>query len=89
MPTVSVQLTSAAPVDIKAALSLVVGIAYSVQARGGNVQLTEQTSAPTIGTTPAHLLANDGPSGAYTPNATEALWAWAEFRSCAIVVTES
>ena len=89
MPTVSVPLTSSVTVDIKAALSLIEGTTYSIQARGGNVLLTEQAIPPTIGATPAHLLANDGPSGAYTVRANEALYGWAQYKPCAIVVTEA
>ena len=88
MPTVSVPLTSSAPVDITTTLSLVVGTTYSVQARGGNILLTEQAAAPTIGTSAAHLLANDGPTGAYTVRSGEALYAWAQFKSCILILTE-
>ena len=88
MPTQEVPLTSAAPIDIKAALSLIEGTTYSIQARGGNVLLTEQFSTPTIGTTPTHLLANDGATGAYTVRAGEVLYAWAQYKPCLLVITE-
>ena len=89
MATRSLPLDNTAAVDVKASLSLVEGLPYSIQARGGNVLLTEQSAAPTIGVTPTHLLENDGPSGTYKPTENEALYAWAQYKPCAIVVTEA
>ena len=88
MPTVAVPLTNLVAVNIKTALSLAEGTAYSIQARGENILLTEQASAPTIGAVPTHLLEGDGPTGTYTPKTGEALYAWAQFRACSLVVTE-
>ena len=88
MATVEVSLTNELAVNIKTALSLAEGATYSIQARGGNILLTEQAAAPTIGAVPTHLLENDGPTGTYTPKTGEALYAWAQFRACSLVVTE-
>ena len=87
MPTQEVPLTGAAPVDIKTVLGLVDGLSYLIQARGGNVVMTEQASAPTIGTAPTHLLPADGAPWTYKVLQGEALYAWAEFRPCDLIVT--
>ena len=65
MPTIAVSLTNATVVDIKADQSLVDGKSYLIQARGGNILMSEQASAPTIGSTPTHLLENDGAPWTY------------------------
>ena len=89
MATQKAVLTAAAAVDVKTALSLVVGITYSIQARGGPVLVTEQASAPAIGTVAAHKLVPDKEStGSYTVLAGEALFAWGEFGNASLSVTE-
>ena len=80
MATVAVSLTNELAVNIKTTLNLSEGTAYSIQARGGNILLTEQAVAPAIGAVPTHLLENDGPTGTYTPKTGEALYAWAQFK---------
>ena len=87
MPTEEVQLTDAVAVDIKTALGLVDGLSYMIQARGGNVLLTEQATAPTIGTTPTHLLPNDGAPWTYVVRSDQRLYAWAQFTPCDLIIT--
>ena len=90
MATQKVNLTGDTPVDVKATLSLSDGITYSIQARGGSVLVTEQVGAPTIETVANHRLVPDKESvGAYQAKAGEALYAWAEFGTAALTVTEA
>ena len=78
------------PVDINTALSLEDGKSYTIQAQGGNVRFTEQASAPTVGTTPAHLLnIRAESSGTYTAKSGEKLYAWGENGPAYLVVTEA
>ena len=75
--------------DVTAHLSLVLNTTYSIQALGGPVLITEQASAPAIATVAKHRLVPDKESsGSYTVKSGEALYAWAEFGSAALSVSE-
>ena len=89
MATQGTSLTNAVAVDVNAGMSLVDGTDYSIQAIGGEVCVTEQATAPTIGTSPYHVLGEDLEPWTYTARTGQKLYAWARFGKAVLVVTEA
>ena len=89
MATLKVPLTGDTAVDVKTDQSLSDGTAYSIQAIGGEVCVSELGVAPTIGTAPFHVLEEDQEPWKYTAKSGESLYAWGRFGRCSLSITEA
>ena len=88
--TDEVLLTRDAATDVTASLTLVIGTNYTLQARGGDVLLTEQAAAPDITTVATHLAKADSDDPwIHTAESGINLYAWARYNRASLSVTKA